>query len=844
VPLLPEGAEFLFSRAACGIIPARFLQVIDQARRAFFNAAHSAGERGGGVVRRSSWSFLGGAVCLAVLLTRSGGAGSDARAAETSVRAPVAPASISYTLTVTPDVVTAGQHVGGSGEPALTFEFAVSSTLRGGGLPFTINTGYDRNRSVLQIELPMTSSLSIDTGNVSTGAGLFDKPLLCRKDETACTKVGQDGYWKAVQIRPGGAVRELQLAVAQHDPIALLPYPHILGVYLPAWQFLTPGDRVRLSYTGKLPDRSTDWTGHPLQTHFRYRSFRFAADGTPLPGPWTMLSDDEVQPLTITALPEAAFVRAMAPLDIQAGAPFNLSVVVTDRFGNPRTITGEVPLNGGVTGTLQFQDEWRKDVTEVYPVSGSYRIVASFPPARSVYHYSRVWDGVPPVQRLVGDLHMHSGDGGEQRKFLGWVTPGDHMALFTRAHDALDYLRNVAGADFGALTEHSVRWDEYQLPPAAASDPQFMTGGKCTGEMFPIHGLGDWWTYAQGIARQYDAEAAGSFIVFPAFEWHSHHITSFVVAFLHRVALFRDFDSQDALPILPGDIRNLPPQCLARFFNDVGYGPDRVLVIPHMMSANALNFDWDFSYQFSTVAPRSLVESYQRVGELFSARAYNQGGISSTPYYGRDAWTVFEGNDATPGVWSYRYGWRNRGAHIGVVGASDNHTQMPGVNDDMAPDGSRYHLNEPSGATVTLAASRDRGGVFDALEARRSYATTGVRAWLAFDVDGSPMGSEIRRSVDQISAAVDLMAGMTITRVEVWGVQAGSPLAPYQLIRVDAPNAEIHSGTVALTNPVPAGGPPQEWLYYVRAFLETSGAEDGEPDDTVWSSPVWVTWSR
>jgi len=792
-------------------------------------------------MRRSSWIRLSGAVCLAVLLTRSG-AGGDARA-DTVLPATVAPASSPYVLTVSPAVVTAGQHLGGGGEPPLAFEFTVPSTLRGGGLPALLNSGYDGNRSVLQIELPMTSVLSNTSLNVSTGAGEFHKPLLCWKN-VLCANIGQDGYWKAIQITPTTGARELQIATAQYDPLALLPYPHILGIYVPLGQKLDAGDRVRLTYVGNVPARSTDWTGHPLETHFRYRTFTLAANGANLPDPWTMLSDDQVQPLTITALPEAAFVSARAPMDIQAGAPFTLSVVVTDRFGNPRTIAGEVSLGGGVAGTLRFQDEWRKEVTEVYPSAGSYRIVASFPGTRSLYHYSRVWESAPPVQRLVGDLHIHSGDGGEQLKFLGWVTPGDHDALFTNANDALDYLKNVAGGDFAALTEHAMRWDDYVLPPAAASDPVFMAGGKCTGPTSPIHGLGDWWTYAQGVARQYDAAAAGSFIVFPAYEWHTHHISPFVAAYLHRVAMFRDFDLQDKLPLLPGDVRYLPPQCLARFLYDVGYGPDRVLIIPHMMSATASNTDWDFSYGSSAVAPRAVVDAYQKVGELFSARAYNQQGVPSVPYYGQKTWTAFEGNDIGPGAWSFRYGWRNRSAHIGVVGASDNHSQMPGVNDDIAPDGSRYHLNEPSGTTVTLAASRDRGGVFDALEGRHVYATTGVRAWLAFDVDGAPMGSAISRSADRIAAAVDLMAGMTITRVEVWGAQVGNPSAAYRLFRADTPNAEIHSGSVDLVNPVPAGGRAQEWLYYVRAFLETPGAEDGEPDDAVWSSPVWVTWTR
>lgn len=777
------------------------------------------------------------AVCLAALAIRPGGGG--------GVRAADSPLATAYLLTVTPDVVTAGQRVGGPGDEALTFEFTVPSALRGGGLPSTLNTGWEGDRSVVQIELPMRSTLSSDTGNLSTGAGEFDNPLLCWKN-LPCVWAGQDGHWKAILVGPKGAGREVQLAVAAHDPIALLPYPHILGVYLQPWQLMAPGERLQLTYTGKVPARSTDWTGRPLRTHFRYRSFATAPDLSLVAGPWTVLSEDQVQPLAIDALPGAAFVRAIAPLDVEAGVPFRVTVVVTDRFGNPRRITGAVDLSGGVAATLPFQDEWRRETTAVYPAAGSYRIVPALPGARPVYHYSRAWDGPPPAQHLVGDLHVHSGDGGEQREFLGWVTPGDHTALYTTARDTLTFLRDVAGEDFAALTEHSVRTDAYRLPPVVAADPEFGTGGRCSGDMFPIHGLGDWWSHAQGVARQYDADSAGSFVVFPGYEWHSHHITPFVASYLHRIVMFRDLDPADALPILPGDIRYLPPQCLVRFYNLLGYGPDRVLVIPHLMSASAKNIDWDLGYSFSTVASRALVESYQRVGELFSARNYNQGGIPAVPYHGRDTWTAFEGADAASGVWSFRYGWRNRAAHIGVVGSSDNHTQMAGTNDDMAPDGSRYPLNEPAGQAVVLAASRDRGGIFDALGARRTYATTGVRVWLDFTVAGSPMGSSIAvRSAGPISAVVDLMAGMTITRLEVWGVQAGNPFVPYRLLLSATPLAETWTGTLALQNPVPVGAFwPQEWLYYVRAFLETPGAEDGEPDDAVWSSPVWVTWSR
>src|SRR6185503_2963560 len=566
--------------------------------------------------RSFTWMIPAAAAGVAVLaLLPAGGLG--IRAADPVAVPP-------YVLNVTPEILIAGAHAGGPVDPPLIFEFTLPETLRGGGLPGTLNTGWEGDRSIVQIELPMASVLTSETDNASTGAGEFDSPLLCWKDFPPCSFTGRDGYWKAVLVGQKGSGREVQMAVAGHDPIALLPYPHVLGVYLQSWQVMTAGERLRLTYTGRIPARASAWTGRPLRAHFRYRSFVTTPNGTPVPGPWTVLGDEQVAPLRIDPQPDVAFVRAIAPLDVVAGTPFQFAVVVTDRYGNPRPITGTVGLSGGVNDTLTFQDEWRREGTAVYAAAGSYRIVPALAGARPIYQYSRAWDGQPPAQRLVGDLHVHSGDGGEDRKFLGWITPGDHMALYTTARDTLTYLKTVAGEDFAALTEHSVRTDGYQPPPAVAADPEFAAGGRCTGDLFPIHGLGDWWSRSQRAARGFDADSAGSFIVFPGYEWHSHHITPFVAAYLHRIVMFRDFDPADALPILPGDVRYLPPQCLARFYNLVGYGPGRVLVIPHMMSAYENNIDWDFAYGYSPVAPRSLVESYQRVGEIFSARNYNQ----------------------------------------------------------------------------------------------------------------------------------------------------------------------------------------------------------------------------
>jgi hypothetical protein len=772
------------------------------------------------------------AFVLALTVTACGGTAPPAAidAAPQPPTADAAPAA--FLLTVSPSTVIARQQMS-----PLTFEFHTPVDLAGGGIPTDLTTGF-QDLSVAELELPQGRGSTDEAADHSTGLVNFDPPIFCKVGDITCTLRGMNGYWSASIVSASGATREVQMGVAMRDLVAAQPYDPVIGVFLAAGDTLKAGDTLRLVYTGVMTGRATDWTDQPFLAHFRYRTF----DSIGAAGNWTVLDDDQVEPLSIGADTLAKYVRVIAPLDVQVGVPFAVTVVVTDHFGNPRTVTGSIDLTGDVSATVQLSGEWTKTVDGVmYGTPGAHVIRASFPGVRGVAQYQMAWSGPPPLSRWLGDVHSHSGDGGAQRKFIGTFGPGDHRGLFARTHDALRYMHEVAGLDFGAVSEHSVRWDAYTPPAAVAADPVFQTGGACAGVGHSVPAIGAWWQRQQMIVEDYQSEVGLGFVAFPAFEWHATHTVVGDRSPLHRVVLFKDFAadaSTQPLPILPGDLANVPPQCIVRFLADAGYGPDKALVVPHMMSAKDNNIDWDLTYMDTPVATRATTATYYRVGEIYSARAIDQ----QQPY-GIPTLTVFEGADQSPGPWAYRYGWKDLGTHIGVIGSSDNHEQMPGTNDDLDLDGVNFHINEPGGYAVVLAPSLDRDALFAGLTARRTYATSGVRAWFDYSVDGAEMGARLMRNVASVDAHVALMAGMTITHVEVWGAPVGGVGQPYTLVQDDQPDAETYTGTITLDNPVTPGGASQEWLYYVRAFLQTPGSTN-DADEAVWSSPVWVVWSN
>jgi hypothetical protein len=734
--------------------------------------------------------------------------------------------SMSYILNVSPSQLRVRQRMT---SPPLVFEFVAPVALQGRGV--TTNPMQADDLATVQLELPMLAGqLTADELVGSNGITQFDPPLFCRLADTACASAGHDGYWRGELVQ-NGTTTPVQLGYAEPEaPGSTVPYHMVLGAFLPLGQQLQPGDHIRMIYRGSVPGLSTDWTDQPFISHCRYR------DQT---GPWTLLTADQVQPVQIVADPPA-FVRTLAPLDVQVGQAFQVAVVVTDRYGNPSPLSGTVHLTDGLAADVAFAGEWRKEVTTHYADAGFHRIVPALDGARAIYHYTHATTSPPGVFRQTGDTHAHSGDGGAQVQFLGSVGPGDHHALYTRSRDQLRYQQQVAGHEFGTVSEHAFLWNGYTLPAAVAADNRFKPGGICAPTQSPVPHLTDWWDAEQQTVEQYGTEQ--SWITFPSFEWHSANNATAVSAPLHRIVLFRDFATSGGLPLL-GDMTNRPPTCVVAFLQLAGFGSDQALVVPHMMQASDHNIDWDLTYAGSTtVASRAAVEDYVRVGEIFSARAYDQ--TAARPG-GLPLLTVYEGADTAPGKWTYRYGWTAQQAHIGLIGSSDNHEQTAGVNDDLMLDGSSFHSNESSGYAVVLATAKDRNSIFDGLRQRRSYATSGVRAWLDYSVAGSPMGSAIAKNGDSVTALITLAAGLSISRVELWEATPGDSTSTYTLVTHATPGTETFTTQVTLPNPVAAGGAATERLYYVRAFLATELAGLAPTlDEAVWSSPIWITWSR
>ncbi|MGC9522857.1 MAG: hypothetical protein ACP5HG_13365 [Anaerolineae bacterium] len=156
-----------------------------------------------------------------------------------------------------------------------------------------------------------------------------------------------------------------------------------------------------------------------------------------------------------------------------------------------------------------------------------------------------------------------------------------------------------------------------------------------------------------------------------------------------------------------------------------------------------------------------------------------------------------------------------RGHRVGFVGGTDNHTGWPTRLMGEAGYG---------GLTAVTASALNGTALFDALNARRCYATSGARIVADATLNDHPLGSELQLAPDAPRAFRIRVHG-TAPLVAVQIISMGTVLADLP-VDGDSPDLEL---TWSDDRP---GRPLQDVYYYVRARQA-----DGH---CAWLSPWWV----
>ncbi len=142
----------------------------------------------------------------------------------------------------------------------------------------------------------------------------------------------------------------------------------------------------------------------------------------------------------------------------------------------------------------------------------------------------------------------------------------------------------------------------------------------------------------------------------------------------------------------------------------------------------------------------------------------------------------------------------DRGYRIGFVGSGDTHWLGPG---------------EDYGITGAYAKEFSREGIFEALRARRVFASTGPRMVLDFRVNGTFLGGETTATGP--------------VRIEA-GVEGET-----EKVEVVRDHRVIHATAQARFTYVDQSGRGERASYYYLRVTQKDGMQ-------AWSSPVWVTW--
>ncbi|MCK9461792.1 MAG: CehA/McbA family metallohydrolase [Proteobacteria bacterium] len=155
----------------------------------------------------------------------------------------------------------------------------------------------------------------------------------------------------------------------------------------------------------------------------------------------------------------------------------------------------------------------------------------------------------------------------------------------------------------------------------------------------------------------------------------------------------------------------------------------------------------------------------------------------------------------------------DRGLRFGFVGGSDGH----GLNWHHGI--CRMADSHRAGLTGVLAAAATRDAVFEALGARRCYATSGAKIGVWFEVNGLPMGEEI-----PVNESVSFRLSVAAT----------AEIESLALVTNGGREIRLEAGSTAVDAHGTLPAPPEgRWAYYYARVVQVDG-------HVAWSSPIWL----
>jgi len=153
-----------------------------------------------------------------------------------------------------------------------------------------------------------------------------------------------------------------------------------------------------------------------------------------------------------------------------------------------------------------------------------------------------------------------------------------------------------------------------------------------------------------------------------------------------------------------------------------------------------------------------------------------------------------------------------RGYRLGFIGGGDDHNGHPGIRDFLASTG---------GITGIWAGELTRDAIWEALKARRTYATTGARIYLEFHVNGVLMGGNLRLDNPYQDRLIQGSISGTAPIAVVELIKNGDVLATWRPM-TEAFEFSVNENLSASKND----------YYYLRIYQADN--------EVAWSSPVWI----